>query len=278
MFHTDCIFLVILVCFASAITAKNHYLKKNLHHNEKEIPDNYVSTVSSNCTSETSCTSCSTLRLCYPNPTGPGYLEYKRVECNGTTPFCDKYSGSCSSEPTSDCGTMDEFICLRDGIFPDPNNASRYYTCKNLRSYSFQCQNNYCYDIGWNKCNSWCNYWDYCSGYNGRKKHYPFTDNIYTYCIGGLPTLVNRCDVNSYINETSQRCEPYCTSEGFLRDENDCTKFYRCNRETHGYKRTPLQCPEGEAYSTYEFRCLPLSQIPTCNASSASLAITLFDK
>ncbi|XP_075215762.1 uncharacterized protein LOC142321509 isoform X1 [Lycorma delicatula] len=278
MFHTDCIFLVILVCFVSTITAKNYNLKKNPHHNEKMIPDNYVSTVNSNCSSEASCTSCSTLRLCYPNPTGPGYIDYKTVECNGTTPFCDKDSGSCSSTPTPDCGTKDEFICLHDGTFPDPNNCARYYTCKNLRSYSFECSNNNYYYYYYNQCRPYGCYNFYCSGYNGRKKFYSGSTNVYTYCIGGLPTLVNRCEVNSYLNETSQRCEPYCESEGFLRDENDCTKYYRCNRETYGYKRTQLQCPEGEAYSTYEFRCLPLSQIPSCNPSSASLAITLFDK
>lgn len=120
------------------------------------------------------------------------------------------------------------------------------------------------------KCNdyySYC-YKFYCNGYSGLKRTHPLSSSLYTYCIDNEATLVDECPVENFLNETSQRCEPYCYYEGFRPDTNDCTKYYRCNKETFGYKRTHLKCPEGTAYSTYEFRCLPLSQVPTCNPSS----------
>lgn len=229
----------------------------------------------STCPSIYSCANCTAVRLCYP--TGTGLIEYKTLNCSSKAPFCDPTTGTCSAISTIKCSTTGEMVCLKDGTFPHPTDCSKFFTCSNLESYSFDClQSYYYYDSSTEKCiyNRGC-YRFNCNYNNGYKAPYPNDPSIYSYCINGIATLVDRCYGKDELNVTSQQCEPTCRYEGLIPDTSNCSRYYRCNATPvkGQYVMTLHSCPSGQAFSEYEFQCQPINQVASCpyNYTSAAL-------
>ncbi|XP_075215759.1 uncharacterized protein LOC142321507 [Lycorma delicatula] len=270
-------YLIILLtfCSISAITAAVHDIKEKLLDNVHTYKDNLA------CSAVYSCANCTAVRICRPNSSGHGYTEYKTANCTGTTPYCDPPTGTCVKTPTINCANENEYVCLQDGTFPHPSDCTKYYKCKNLQSYSMKCtQSYYYYDSAAEECTYYKGCYSFqCSGYNGYKKRYPNDASIYSFCINGIGTVVDRCYGSDLLNETSQQCEPVCRYEGLIPDTSDCTQYYRCNKVPNksDFIMTHVKCPEGEAYSSYEFRCVSISKVPSCQSETSITTAATFE-
>lgn len=220
---------------------------------------------SSNCKKEYSCASCNEVRICTQHS---GVWEEKIVfGCNSTTPYCDYATGTCSSDPSLECAPTDKFICMRDGAFPDPSDCKQYHVCYNYTSYSYKCDKNYYnYDSDSEQCVYGASCYTFsCSGKSGVKVAYGNDASIFAYCIYGSAYLVDRCPGNYELSSSRQACLPKCNSERLIPDVDDCTKYYKCSKEsTSSYTLTHEDCPHGSGFDPIYNRCVPLSSLPEC--------------
>ncbi|XP_011154318.1 chitinase-3-like protein 1 [Harpegnathos saltator] len=56
-----------------------------------------------------------------------------------------------------------------------------------------------------------------------------------------------------------------CTKNGFVRDPNDCSKFYQCANNGGTWQMTPFHCPSGTAFDPQINGCNHRSSVPGCN-------------
>ncbi|XP_022196219.2 uncharacterized protein LOC111053608 [Nilaparvata lugens] len=186
-----------------------------------------------------SCLNCTTARVCRPNPNGDGtFIDYKDFNCTKDRPFCDQATGSCSTKPSSDecevdSAVLGEYVCMKDGVFPDPTSCKKYFRCKNLTSISFNCSTdgNDNYDAFKEKCfdSSYCSFVD-CFRYNGFKRVVRIGDQVtpfFAYCIRSRAAVMDKCDGKYLLNETTQMCEPVCS----YPDVNGACSTYTSNSD-----------------------------------------------
>ena len=221
------------------------------------------------CTSRYSCVNCTAGRVCAPLAGDQGFREVRQFNCSGSTPYCDYETGTCTATQTRHCAIQGDFICLRDGYFPDQTSCTKFHYCHSSKSYTFTCLQSYYKSKSESCVYSTPCYTFSCAGRNGYKVAYPADPSIYAFCIGNAAYVVDRCLGKDELNATSQRCEPVCRQEGLVEDTEDCLSYYRCTvasrtSSTVTYSMTHHSCPDGEAYSPADFQCLPLEQVLDC--------------
>ncbi|PRD36140.1 UNVERIFIED_CONTAM: hypothetical protein NCL1_09529 [Trichonephila clavipes] len=112
---------------------------------------------------------------------------------------------------TSTTGT-DDFECEDEGFFKHPTDCKKYYECK-------------------------------------RDEETGELVKIDCECPEGLVFdedgwYCNAEELAPPCNDSSFKCE----EEGFFRDPEDCTKYYRCNRTGSSFRRERFQCQEGTVF------------------------------
>ncbi|GFT69537.1 uncharacterized protein NPIL_500371 [Nephila pilipes] len=120
---------------------------------------------------------------------------------------------SATPESTSTSGTeTDEFECQDEGFFKHPTDCKKYYECKRDEEtgelIKIDCE---------------------CS------EGMVFDEDGW-YC--NAEELAPPC------NDSSFKCE----EEGFFRDPEDCSRYYRCNRTGSSFRRERFQCQEGTVF------------------------------
>ena len=203
------------------------------------------------------------------------------MNCSGNTPFCDYETGTCTSTQSQRCASKGDFICMRDGYFPDQSVCTKFHYCNNSQAYTFTCLlSYYYYDSMSEACVYYKGCYNFkCDGRNGYKVRYPADGSIYAFCVGNTALVIDRCPGKEQLNETSQECEPTCTKDGLMEDPDDCTGYYKCSiasqvSTTVTYTMTHESCPHGQAYSQTAYQCVPIAQVPGCNVESVGSTTT----
>lgn len=84
--------------------------------------------------------------------------NWEQMSCSekvsdGKKPFCDLSTNTCTDVPKGDCDPLLSFQCIRDGLFPDIHNCSRYVKCKNETVEEvLECSKNYFYSQTYQAC------------------------------------------------------------------------------------------------------------------------------
>ncbi|GIY29048.1 hypothetical protein CEXT_373491 [Caerostris extrusa] len=94
--------------------------------------------------------------------------------------------------------------------------------------------------------------------FNAKMKKVLFFDEDGWYC--NAEELSPPCDGNSF----------KCEEEGFFRDPEDCTKYYRCNRTESGFRRERFQCQDGNVFDEEGRYCNAPELSEPCNGTSST--------
>ncbi|XP_046669179.1 uncharacterized protein LOC124359999 isoform X2 [Homalodisca vitripennis] len=239
------------------------------------------------CDRQYSCLDCSTSRVCAPTDDGTRLYEVDRVTCPTTAPVCDYATGTCTDSSYATCHippTEANNICMRDGIFPDPKNCSRYFTCKGDQATTYSCplsQPYYSFLFGY--CYSYSGYClngtNRCQGKSGAKVSAGWNSNGYynyfLYCENNATVAVDRCIGANYFYDYYQRCVPSCPFVGLYPSQDSCTEYYKCTSNNpqcyscDSYTMTNMTCPPGQGFSETEFQCIDRSLVPNCNVPNS---------
>lgn len=113
-----------------------------------------------------------------------------------------------------------------------------------------------------------------CSGKSGVKLPVLSRENnMFVYCAFGQTMTVDRCLGGYIYDNNTQNCQPACPHGGLFPDDSDCTKYYRCSptADNNIYKITKdLICPDGEAFSEFEYQCVEKNLVANCNLTQGA--------
>ncbi|XP_054271510.1 mucin-2-like [Macrosteles quadrilineatus] len=247
-------------------------------------PETTSADPSGQCTREYSCLNCTAARICAPSFDALSLYEVKRFTCPSEMPYCNYTTGTCSNYVDPQCSDIphngSNFICMRDGYFPDPQFCSVYYHCQEdvatkyiceyplqYNPYTQDCENEnwFCTDME-EKCR------DY---YSGIKLMFGDVQNYFVYCENNSVITVDRCIGAYKFNFNSQLCVPTCPHEGLFPKDDDCANYYQCSPRSHikssGYIMTDLTCQEGQGFSESSYQCVDRSLASNCNISYPDL-------
>ncbi|GIY83676.1 hypothetical protein CDAR_171171 [Caerostris darwini] len=139
-----------------------------------------------------------------------------------------------STSSTSSETDSDDFQCEDEGFFRHPKDCKKYYECKRDEDTGELVRID-------------------CECPEGL-----VFDEDGWYC--NAEELSPPCDGNSF----------KCEEEGFFRDPEDCTKYYRCNRTESGFRRERFQCQDGNVFDEEGRYCNAPELSEPCNGTSST--------
>ncbi|KAJ1522005.1 hypothetical protein ONE63_002327 [Megalurothrips usitatus] len=220
-----------------------------------------------------SCGSCSTVNQCAF--LAGGYTYISSFGCPNSAPYCE--NGKCVSQ-SDECGVPPVargIVCSEDGYIPDAGDCSKYYICKNLIPYVYNCPQGHVYDHLRGGCVREDISPDSCykfpfSGTVPEYLYYKPDPAVYAVNYGGSNVFVSRCPDGYRIDtkNPNEPCQPFCTQQGRIADDEDKRAYYDCNLATSaqstcthcsapGVLSDPVKswCPVGVEYSPLLQRC-----------------------
>lgn len=218
------------------------------------------------CTQRYGCLNSTWARICAPT-SDDTLVEVSRSPCPKERPSCDYKTGACVIDTIStEFMKPSNLTCFnKEGYFPHPTDCKKFFVCSNYTSYLFECAETNTYNIYSHRCDGSryaCYTIDCANTINdGKKVQHPQSNVFFAYCSGGTPIGMDRCLGADVLNATSQLCEPNCSNEGLIRDNLDCTKYYKCSFEWISNNRFMIrrhdQCEDGHSFKPEAFQCVP---------------------
>lgn len=203
-------------------------------------------------------------------------IEIGRVTCSSLNVSfcCNKQRNQCDIEG---CG-LDEyglrFKCIKEGVYPDPNNCTRFHECdKDLTHFEGVCDGSE-FNANTSGCgpseNSNCSRDPFitfnCDDPVVHAFVFPQYPRYFAYCIPtayGLYT-VQECRNNEVFDESRGRCEPVVICSGYkvYPDEEDCHNYFKCS----GANEQPMlqRCPDGQGFDPKLLACVPENLVEAC--------------
>lgn len=170
-------------------------------------------------------------------------------------------------EPTPTPSTViDDFICIRDGIFPDMD-CTKYHVCENKTSTVMSCKPGEHFDGSTQTCSSTaaCGSFDCSQSPEGKVAHSLFPQ-FYTLCpLPEEPLVVTACPQGYQIVQGSQDCQPSCVEEGVMEDLSDCHFYIQCILEESRMVMKRVRCPDGQAFNPGSSICSDEQLVENCN-------------
>ncbi|XP_014479772.1 PREDICTED: RGS domain-containing serine/threonine-protein kinase A [Dinoponera quadriceps] len=214
------------------------------------------------CTSQLMCVEhkCNEGRWCVQSADGK-WVQYGIITCDSNTPerYCN--NGVCSRIPEPRCDPSIFSCPAVDGVYPDPEDCTRYHICIRGFRTTNVCPLNNVYDHATGSCKyrrltSDCVRF-VCGNQDGTPIVYPRDDRIYGRCFGGKAYISGRCQEYEKYNLISQRCERHCRSTGTQPpDPGSCGTFFLCAElSPHKYTPVEMSCGCDQAYDEKEKRC-----------------------
>lgn len=187
-------------------------------------------------------------------------------QTSGTT----AQESSSSSTTSSSSGTSSEG-CTEEGFFRNPEDCSKYYRCIDegdgtLTREDFACGEDEVFDEEMRYCN--------------RKDLAPPCDETSSTTESSRSSTSQSSTQQESETSTSSSSTTSgssgsgeCTEEGFHRDPNDCSKFYRCvdfQGDGQSFTRYDFDCPEGLVFDESNDVCNWPSSVPSCESGGES--------
>ncbi|KAF8786925.1 putative endochitinase like protein [Argiope bruennichi] len=160
-----------------------------------------------------------------------------------------KESTSGSTTTSSESSTKSSKECTEEGYFRDPDDCSKYYRCLDegdgtLTREDFSCAEDEVFDEEMRYCN--------------RKDLAP-------------PCEEGATSTGSQSTTLSGTSSKECTEEGYFRDPDDCSKYYRCLDEGDGtLTREDFSCAEDEVFDEEMRYCNRKDLAPPCEEGTTS--------
>ncbi|XP_076309651.1 uncharacterized protein LOC143224971 [Tachypleus tridentatus] len=178
-------------------------------------------------------------------------------------------SSSSSLQETGNVETPEQIWCSEAGFFRHPENCHKFYRCVNLTEtgepfaiYKFDCPNDLVFDETIESCN-WPNKAPLCDGQQ--------TEIV----IGNKNDKTSTTESSGYdqtsVSEPSQKPTnaSECNKDGFFRDPNDCTRFYRCVEQGQIFIKYEFNCPDHLVFDERHGVCNWASQAPLCQTKGS---------
>jgi hypothetical protein len=239
--------------------------------------------------------------------------ECFQFPCSGNTPYCvEDSSGQAKCSATSDCSAKldSDFVCLNEGIFPDPLDCKRwtkitiatlisniflkrYYYCYQddtigLSAQLFECPNLYVFDPSLsdeNPCRLTYNT-NYCitakcnKSYSNILMSYPTLPRsqgqIGVTCMGEDKPVVFRCKSNfiANLNTLPVECELQCRSGLRVPYPNDNQKYYDCYFDGRIWTPRVISCLRNQYFDEKNLKCENLQYTTTTTTTTTTQAPT----
>lgn len=202
------------------------------------------------------------------------------MTCPDNLPFCvEATPGQASCTATSDqCRNRvaQDFVCLNEGVVPDPSNCRRYYSCFDdgtgvFMADAFECPNLYAYDPSLpdeNPCRYTNNRRDLCITANCATNsfanvflNYPTLSRnlgqIGVTCMGTSKPIVFRCkrDFIANLNTLPVECELQCRSGLRAPYPGSNEKYYDCYYDGRNWRSRVVNCYRNYYFNQTTLKC-----------------------
>lgn len=171
-------------------------------------------------------------------------------------------------------------ICTQEGFVGDKTDCRKFYRCVDdgkggLIRYEFSCGEGTAWDSEINTCNYEKSVKTPCSGTSNQNEGTSESHETST-------STTQQPSQTSEMLQTSEQTTQHppgnkpphqkeCTQEGFVGDENDCNKFYRCvDNGKGGYTKYEFRCGEGTVWDQEILGCNYNNGIKQCKSSQQS--------
>ncbi|XP_075225639.1 uncharacterized protein LOC142326807 [Lycorma delicatula] len=253
-----------------------------------------IGSIQSICDKTFTCADWGTAQICVPDLSG-GYKMVAQVRCPLIMPFCNKKSGTCVPF-SGDWGEInvenDNFICMKDGVFPDAENCNTFHICENNKAQTYQCATK---GFFYNSLSHTCEKGISCQTLNNKcvqedayKVPFPNDLRFFAYCYHQKPRFVNKCDGDDLFDIHFQECKPLCIKEGKLIDSKNQSRFHLCSivkdsRGKESYMLSTLDCPPETIFNKLADGCVNFNSYQTSkylekSTISSSLITDLYSK
>lgn len=181
---------------------------------------------------------CTVLMLCAAGDATP----LATSPCSSPTQYC--VGSACTGTPADSCTAGPTFPCTSDGLFPDPENCTKYWECVAGTATLYECPVGFVYDSLVDRCAAStartvvpavpCNKLD-CSKKPNGFLVYPGNPAYYAYCAlettGKITTYMFKCDYPTFqiFDLVSNQCIYDCKASGYYQDPADCNGYYYCS-------------------------------------------------
>ncbi|XP_037036454.1 peritrophin-44-like [Bradysia coprophila] len=193
---------------------------------------------------------CSTLLVCGKDEITP----LRTVFCPDTsldTPYCTKNACSSSTIGTCSAKVTSIFKCTESGIFPDPDDCTRYRQCNDvgITADYYQCPVGYNYNslIGLCDKTAVCDTID-CSGSKVEAVTFKLNPRFYAFCYTTatarrIRSPIYQCNANLMFSTKANTCVYQCASAGVFKDLTNCHAFFSCSGSVSNLKWVRKVCP-----------------------------------
>jgi hypothetical protein len=205
------------------------------------------------------------------------------VPCAGDLPFCQSYgyglSTCVATRPAACAPTVADFVCLAEGVFPDPTNCQNYINCvgyegDNFYADVYRCDDLYVYDPS-APYGTYCRYTNVatpnCITVDCSKT--PSKNIVMTYAnfsvsqgeivatclVADQMPLITRCPAGFRANLAllPPVCNIVCTSDGLFEYPGDPSKYYQCVfTKFIGWEAKVKSCFRGQYFNKYARVCV----------------------
>ncbi|KAM3964383.1 uncharacterized protein ACR2FA_001358 [Aphomia sociella] len=154
-------------------------------------------------------------------------------------------------------------MCMEEGFYGDPNECRKFYRCVNNQRggfirYEFTCGEGTIWDTEINSCNHAESVKNPCNS-NVVSENIETTSETMT----ESTNMQENLNPQQHSSTTKKPSVNTCSQEGFIGDEKDCKKFYRCVNDGHGgYLKYEFTCGDGTVWD---------SEIQSCNHESSEI-------
>lgn len=156
-------------------------------------------------------------------------------------------------DPASSCSTTtDSVICTDVGLFPDPNDCTRYYKCDSSLTATIEtCPTGFVYYSVGQLCRKReqnnCQTLKSCLKTSNTGKLVRFSDDaaIFAYCgDNALPTMFRCTDrKNEIFDERLGFCRYNCRRDGLFVDRTNCEGYILCRKLNNQWRPQAWNCP-----------------------------------
>lgn len=203
------------------------------------------------------------------------------MECGGDLPYCRNETfgdATCSATKSSSCPPPPStFVCLAEGVFPNPLDCQSYINCvayngDNFFTDVYACDDLYAFDpnapLGYH-CRLIHSVTDHicvtvdCKNTPAKNIVMSYPDfpaskgEIVATCRGDKMPLVTRCPAGFRANLTPipAQCNIACTEKGIFEYPGDVTRFYECILTDSGFTAKAKDCFRGYVYNKVTKNC-----------------------
>ncbi|KAG8188925.1 hypothetical protein JTE90_014977 [Oedothorax gibbosus] len=180
--------------------------------------------------------------------------------CNQGTTTPQTQGTTQAEESVTDSSRRD---CTEQGFFRCPDDCNKFYRCVEneegggLKRYNFTCPEGLIFDENNKRC-------DFPS-----EQLTCDTESSTTSSSSDATTPASGTTSPETSETSSTGSSSECTEEGYFRDPNDCSKYYRCLDEGDGtFTREDFSCAEGEVFDEEMRYCNREELATSCNQTS----------